>query len=93
VKPEDVLKGYGGSGASRKVAAWMADPSKHHRVALLVTALRVHLPARADLPELRRNNAPRVSLGQFLGQIGTRWGTPLVETLQRVGVTPIRPGS
>jgi hypothetical protein len=93
VKPEEILKGYGGSAASRKVASWAADPLKHHRIALLVTALRVHLPARADLPELKRSNAPRVSLGQFLAQIGTRWGTPLVETLQRLGLTPIRPGS
>jgi hypothetical protein len=93
VKPEELLKGYSGSQASRKVTAWIADPYRHHRVALLVTALRVHLPARADLPELKRNNAVRISLGQFLAQIGTRWGTPLVDTLQRIGVTPVRPGA
>lgn len=91
VKPEDILKNYAGSTASKKVASWINDPQKHHRVALLVTALKVHLPSRADLPEIKRSNGPRASLGQFLAQVGTRWGAPLVETLQRTGITPLRP--
>jgi len=93
IKAEDVIKSYAGSAASKKVAAWMVDPHRHHRVALLVTALRVHLPARADLHELKRSNAARVNLGHFLAQVGVRWGAPLVETLQRLGVTPVRPSS
>ncbi len=92
VKPEDVLRTYAGSTASKKVAGWINDPMRHHRVALLVTALRVHLPGRADLPDLRRSNGARQSLGQFLAQIGLRWGTPLVETLQKINLTPVRPG-
>jgi hypothetical protein len=41
--------------------------------------------------ELRKSNAARQSLGHFLLQLGERWGLPLAETLQKAGVTPIRP--
>lgn len=93
IKPDEILKNYAQSPAFKRVAAWIQDPLKHHRVAMLVSALRVHVPARADLPELKRSNGMRVSLGHFLAQVGTRWGAPLAEALARSGVTPIRPGS
>ncbi|RYE89775.1 MAG: ATPase, partial [Myxococcales bacterium] len=31
VKPDDILRSYAGSTASKKVTAWMADPLRHHR--------------------------------------------------------------
>ncbi len=92
VSPDDVLRAYAGSRAAQRVAAWKADPTKHHRVALLVTALRAHLQQPQHLSEIKKSNAMRASLGHFLAQVGERWGMPLVETMQRVGVTPIRPG-
>ncbi len=91
VGPSDVLTNYGGSVAMRRVAEWKAQPGKHHRVALLVTALRAHLLAPQAAAELRRSNAQRIAIGHFLAQIGERWGLPLVEALQALGVTPVRP--
>lgn len=91
--PDDCLRAYAGSRAAQRVAGWKADPLKHHRVALLVTAMRAHLQQPHHLGEVKKSNAARVSLGHLLAQLGERWGMPLVETLQKVGVTPIRPGS
>jgi hypothetical protein len=93
VRAEDVLTGYGGSRAMERVSAWKADPLKHYRVALLVTAVRAELLAPARVIELRKSNAARLSLGQFLAQVGERWGLPLVDAMKRGGVTPIRPGA
>ena len=53
--------------------------------------MRAHVLAPHVAAELRRSNAQRMSLGHFLVQIGERWGMPLVDALQKVGVTPIRP--
>jgi hypothetical protein len=92
VTPEDCLRAYAGSRAAQRVATWQADPLKHHRVALLVTALRAWLQQPHHLVEVKKSNPMRASLGHVLAQLGEQFGMPLVETLQRVGVTPIRPG-
>lgn len=92
VKPADVLTNYHVSPARERVNEWKAQPAKHHRVALLVTAVRAHVLAPHVAADLRRSNAQRLSLGHFLLQVGERWGMPLAEALQKIGVTPIRPG-
>lgn len=92
ITPDECLRAWAGSRAAQKVASWKADPLKHHRIALLVTALRAHLQSPAHLGDIKKSNPARASLGHFLAQIGERWGMPLVETMQKVGVTPIRPG-
>jgi hypothetical protein len=91
VRPEQVTTNYGGSSAQKRVNEWKAQPEKHHRIALLVTAVRVHVSAPHVASELRKSNAQRLSLGHFLLQLGERWGVPLAEALQKAGVTPIRP--
>jgi hypothetical protein len=91
VRPEEVITNYGGSPAMARVAAWKTDPGKQHRIGLLVTAVRAHVLASHVAADLRRSNAQRMSLGHFLVQVGERWGMPLVDALQKVGVTPIRP--
>ena len=93
VTPDDCLRAYAGSRAMQRVAAWKNDPLKHHRISLLVTALRAHLQQPHHLGDIKKSNPMRVSLGHFLAQVGEKWGLPLVETMQRVGVTPIRPGT
>jgi hypothetical protein len=91
VRPEQVATNYGGSGAQKRVNEWKAQPDKHHRVGLLVTAVRIHVTTPHVATELRKSNAQRLSLGHFLLQLGERWGVPLAEALQKAGVTPIRP--
>lgn len=91
VRPEDVVTNYGASAAHRRVNEWKAQPLKHHRIGLLVTAVRAHVLTPHIASELRKSNAQRLSLGHFLLQLGERWGLPLAEALQKVGVTPIRP--
>jgi len=92
VGPEECLRAWAGSRAAQRVATWKADPLKYHRISLLVTALRAHLQQPQHLGDIKKSNAARASLGHFLAQVGERWGMPLVETMQKVGVTPIRPG-
>lgn len=91
VRAEDVLTNYGGSAPFKRVNDWKTQPGKHHRVGLLVTAVRSHILMPHVAVELRKSNAQRASLGHFLLQLGERWGMPLAEALQKVGVTPIRP--
>jgi hypothetical protein len=91
VSATDVLTNYGGSSAWKRVNDWKTQPNKHHRIGLLVTAVRAHVLMPHVALELRKSNAQRASLGHFLLQIGERWGLPLAEALQKVGVTPIRP--
>jgi predicted ATPase len=89
----DVLTNYGGSAAQKRVQEWKTQPIKHHRVALLVTALRAYVLAPAHAAELRKSNAQRSSLGHFLLQVGERWGVPLAKALKSIDVTPIRPSA
>lgn len=91
VRPEEVVTNYGGSAAYKRVQEWKSQPAKQHRVALLVTAVRAHVLTPHIASELRKSNAQRLSLGHFLLQLGERFGLPLAEALQKVGVTPIRP--
>ncbi len=93
VQAKDVMINYGASKAAQVVEAWKADPKKHHRVGLLVTALRAHLALPQHAAEVRKSNPMRASLGHFLVQLGERWGMPLVDMLQKLSITPIRPTS
>ena len=91
VRPEELLQRYAGSAAERRILAWRADPLKRYRAGLAVTALRAHLEQHLTLAELRRSNVARVCLGQLLTHLPESWALRLVETLKKVGITPIRP--
>lgn len=91
VRPDELLASYAGSAAERRILAWRADPNRHHRIGLAVTALRAHLEQPHAIAEARRSNVARVCLGQLLAQIPEAWALRLVETLKRIGVTPVRP--
>lgn len=93
VTPADLLSGFPGSAAERKLAQWRNDPTKQHRVALAVTALRAHLEQPSKSAELKRSNVARTSLGHVLVALKEHHAMPLVETLKRVGITPVRPGA
>jgi hypothetical protein len=41
--------------------------------------------------EMRRSNVARTCLGQLLVQLPEKHAWPLVETLKRIGVNPVRP--
>ncbi len=89
--PAALIQSYPGSPAEQKILAWRADPLLHHRLALAVTALRAHLESKDRAPELKKSNAVRACLGQLLTQLPERPALGLVETLKKVGITPIRP--
>jgi len=91
ITPLELLQNYPGSAAEKKILAWRADPLKQHRVGLTITKLRAHLEQQAKLVEVRRSNVVRACLGQLLPQLREKWAMPLVETLKKLGVTPIRP--
>ena len=93
VDPTDLLGSFAGSAAEKKLASWRGDPNRRHRVTLAVTALRAFISQPSRLAELKRSNVARTSLGQLLVQLPERDALPLVETLKRVGITPVRPGS
>ena len=92
IAPRDVLVAYERSGAMKRVEAWKSDPAKCYRVGLLVQGVAAYLRSPNVAVEAKKSNPMRASLGYFLGQAGSEWGMPLVETLQKIGVTPIRPG-
>ena len=92
VDPTDLLSGFSGSSAEKKIASWRSDPSKQHRIALAITGLRAFIEQPARLVELKRSNVARTSLGHLLVQLHERHAMPLVETLKRVGIMPVRPG-
>jgi len=93
VTPEELLAGFPNSAAEKKLAAWRNDLTKQHRVALAVTALRAHLEQPARLADLKRSNTARTALGHVLVALKEKHAMPLVETLRRLGITPVRPGS
>jgi MoxR-like ATPase len=93
IDPTDLLGSFAGSAAEKKIAAWRAEPTKRHRVTLAVTALRAFISQPSRLAELKRSNVARTSLGQVLVQLPERDALALVETLKRIGITPVRPGS
>jgi hypothetical protein len=92
VDPTDLLSGFSGSSAEKKMASWRSDSSKQHRIALAITGLRAFIEQPARLVELKRSNVARTSLGHLLVQLHERHAMPLVETLKRVGIMPVRPG-
>lgn len=92
IDPTNLLGSFAGSAAEKKLAAWRSDPLKRHRITLAVTALRAFLAQPSRLPELKRSNVARTTLGQVLVQLPERDALPLVETLKRIGITPVRPG-
>ncbi|MCB9661540.1 MAG: AAA family ATPase [Sandaracinaceae bacterium] len=91
VTPAELLHNYAGSAAETKMLAWCANPLEQHRAGLAVTALRAHLEQQASATELRKSNVARASLGQLLLQLKERWALPLVDTMKKLGITPIRP--
>jgi len=93
VVPTELLANFPGSAAEKKIAMWRKEPNRQHRIALAVTALRAHIEQPARLLELKKSNAARICLGHLLVQLPTKEALPLVETLKRVGITPVRPGS
>ncbi len=92
VAPSDLLSGFQGSSAEKKLAAWRSDPTKQHRIALAITGLRAHLEQPKNLGDLKKSNVARTCLGHLLVALPERHALPLVETLKRVGITPVRPG-
>lgn len=93
VDPTDFLASFAGGAAEKKIAAWRSDPMKRHRIVLAITALRAFIAEPSRLQELKRSNVARACLGQLLVRLPERDALPLVETLKRVGITPVRPGS
>ena len=91
VLPAALIQNYPGSAAEQRILAWRADPMLHHRVDLAVTALRAHLERQAKTAEVKRSNVVRTCLGQLLAQLPERPALALVETLKKLGITPIRP--
>ena len=91
VLPAVLIQNYAGSAVEKKMLAWRADPLLHHRIGLAVTALRAHLERQAKVAEVKRSNVVRTCLGQLLPQLPEHWALGLVDTLKRLGITPIRP--
>jgi MoxR-like ATPase len=91
VTPAELLHNYSGSAAEKKILGWCGDPLKQHRVGLALTALRAHLEQQAKVAEVKRSNVVRACLGQLLPQVHEKWAMPLVDTMKRLGITPIRP--
>jgi hypothetical protein len=91
VAPPALLQNYPGSAAEKKILAWSADPILHHRAGLAVTALRAHLSQQGRAADVKKSNVVRTCLGQLLPQLPERPALGLVETLKKLGITPIRP--
>ncbi len=91
VQPKDVLHGgYPGSTIAQQVARWASEPTRKHRVELLVGALCRHLDKHPKLVELRKDRGAMTGLGAFLKQVGPRWARPLEEVLSKRNLEPIR---
>lgn len=93
VGPAELVQNFAGSAAERKLQAWKNNPVQHHRVALAITALRAYVAEPTRLAEMKRSNVVRTSLGHLLAQLHEKHAMPLVDTLRRIGVTPVRPGA
>jgi hypothetical protein len=92
IDPTDLLAGFANSAAEKRIAAWRGDPAKQHRIALAITGLRAFIETPSRLAELKKSNVARTSLGYLLVALHERHAMPLVETLKRVGIMPVRPG-
>ena len=93
VDPTELLAGYNGSAAQKRVASLRQDPVRRHRIALVVTALCAFIESPSRLAELKRSNVARMCLGQVLLDLPEKEAVVLATTLRRVGVTPVRPGA
>jgi hypothetical protein len=91
LSPAALLQNYPGSAAEKTILAWQKNPLYHHRVGLAVTALRAHLERQVRVAEIKKSNVVRACLGQLLPQLPEHWALGLVETLKKLGITPIRP--
>ena len=95
VKPPELLQNFVGSRAEKTLSSLTHDPLLQHRLGLIVSGLRAHLSDPSRLQELRKSTPARVALGHVLARLATvedsPWAMALVETLQRVGITPVRP--
>jgi hypothetical protein len=91
VAPAALLQNYPGSATEKTILAWRADPLLHHRIGIAVTALRAHLERQARAADVKKSNVVRACLGQLLPQLPERSALGLVETLKKLGITPIRP--
>jgi hypothetical protein len=89
--PAALLQNYPGSAAEKKILAWQKDPMLHHRLGLATTALRAHLERQAKASDMKKSNVVRACLGQLLPQLPEAWALGLVDTLKKLGITPIRP--
>jgi hypothetical protein len=95
VKPPELLQNFVGSRADQIISGLLGDPLRQHRLGLIVTSLRAYLSDASRLPELRKSTPARFALGHLLARLASvadsPWAMALVETLQRVGITPVRP--
>ncbi|HRI52507.1 MAG TPA: AAA family ATPase [Pseudomonadota bacterium] len=95
VKPPELLQNFVGSRADQIISALLTEPLRQHRLGLIVTSLRAYLSDPGRLPELRKSTPARFALGHLLARLASvadsPWAMALVETLQRVGITPVRP--
>ena len=95
VKPPELLQNFVGSRAEKALSALTHDPLRQHRLGLIVTGLRAYISDPTRLQELRKSTPARVALGHVLARLATvadsPWAMALVETLQRLGITPVRP--
>ncbi len=94
VKPQELLQNFVGSRADHTISALTRDPLRQHRLGLIVTGLRAHLSDPARLPDLRKSTPARVALGHVLSRLAaveSPYAMALVETLQRVAITPVKP--
>lgn len=91
VAPASLIQGYPQSPTQKKMLAWRAEPLLHHRISLAVTALRAHLERQAKVADVKRSNVVRTCLGQLLTDLPERPALALVDTLKKLGITPIRP--
>jgi hypothetical protein len=91
VTPQELIHNYAGGPAEKKIRGWNGDPLKQHRVGLALTGLRAHLERQSATADLKRSNVVRTCLGVLLPQVHERWALPLVDTMKRLGITPIRP--
>jgi hypothetical protein len=91
VTAPELLQNYAGSASEKKILAWTREPVKQHRVGLALTAVRHYLEQQSGSAEAKRSNAIRTSLGHLLPQVHEKWAMPLVMTMKKLGITPIRP--
>jgi hypothetical protein len=91
VTAPELLQNYAGSASEKKILAWTREPVKQHRVGLALTAIRHYLEQQSASAEAKRSNAIRTSLGHLLPQVHEKWAMPLVMTMKKLGITPIRP--